>query len=157
MITILNIQNDAYKMSGSYAFVYVTTIIVYFQIIRFWRQTSGWGDKNFEKGKEMYFSELKNYVVLVKGIPENINSEVGSLEIQRILKRCYGSELIDFKICGEYTELYKLGKSWLDLQKSYKFVHSHEKLLRLYEQEQQMKLQTSVNTRKKHKSLKEQV
>jgi hypothetical protein len=38
---------------------------------------------------DMYFSELKNYVVLVKGIPENINPEIGSLEIKRILSRTY--------------------------------------------------------------------
>ena len=63
----------------------------------------------------MYFSELKNYVVLVKGIPENINPEIGSLEIKRILSRTYMNQLIDFKIVGEYKEVYKLGLKWKDL------------------------------------------
>ena len=58
---------------------------------------------------DMYFSELKNYVVLVKGIPENIHPEFGSLEIKRILSRTYMNQLIDFKIVGEYKEVYKLG------------------------------------------------
>jgi hypothetical protein len=35
----------------------------------------------------MYFSELKNYVVLIKGIPETIDPVKGSLEIKRILTR----------------------------------------------------------------------
>ena len=38
---------------------------------------------------DMYFSELKNYVVYVTGIPKNLDPEWGSIEIKRILKRTY--------------------------------------------------------------------
>lgn len=120
MITILNIQTDKFKLCGSYGFVILTSIIAYIQIFRFWRQTSIWGEKNFEKGLDMYFSELKNYVVLIKGIPETIDPIKGSLEIKRILTRpqpsstqneqfSYQNQLVDFKIVGENYEVNKLG------------------------------------------------
>jgi hypothetical protein len=37
----------------------------------------------------MYFSEIKNYVVFVTGIPTNIDPEKGNTEIKRILRRSY--------------------------------------------------------------------
>ena len=86
----------------------------------------------------MYFSELKNYVVLVKGIPENIPPEQGSIEIKRILSRTYLNQLVDFKIVGEYKELYKLGLEWKTLCEQLKFSKKKEKLLKLYERELKM-------------------
>ncbi len=56
MITILNIQSDEKKLAYSYAFVTVVSCIVYFQIFKFWRDTSVWNDINFERGEDMYFS-----------------------------------------------------------------------------------------------------
>jgi hypothetical protein len=37
MITMLNIQTDQLKLLGCYGFIYITTIVVYIQIFRFWR------------------------------------------------------------------------------------------------------------------------
>lgn len=37
MITMLNIQTDELKLLGSYSFIYLTTVVVYIQIFRFWR------------------------------------------------------------------------------------------------------------------------
>jgi hypothetical protein len=56
MITILNIQSDERKLAYSYAFVTLVSCIVYFQIFKFWRDTSVWNDINFERGEDMYFS-----------------------------------------------------------------------------------------------------
>ena len=84
----------------------------------------------------MYFSELKNYVVLVKGIPENIPPEQGSIEIKRILSRTYLNQLVDFKIVGEYKEVYKLALEWKTLCEQLKLSKKKEKFLKMYEKEQ---------------------
>ena len=81
-------------------------------MFKFWRETSSWADINFEKGMDIYYSELRNYVVLVRGIPRNLNPDSESTAIKRILKRTYQNQLIDFKIVGEYSELNRLGEKW---------------------------------------------
>ena len=115
MITILNIQSDEKKLAYSYAFVTVVSCVVYFQIFKFWRDTSVWNDINFERGEDMYFSQLQNHVVFIRGIPKNINPVTGSDEIKRILKRTFQNQLIDFKIVGQHNDLYILGQLWQEL------------------------------------------
>ena len=112
MITILNIQRDDSKLLLSYAFVYLTTFIAYFFTFRFWRQTTVWRHHSVEKGEDAHYSVLKNFVVLVRGIPQNLDPECESTAIKRILTRTYMDQLIDFKIVGQYAELHLLGTRW---------------------------------------------
>ena len=62
MLTILNIQSDKSKLIISYLSIFAITFIVYIQIFKLWRTTSAWGDMNFDRGQDLYFSEMKNYM-----------------------------------------------------------------------------------------------
>jgi hypothetical protein len=115
MLTMLNIQSDKQKLLISYFSIYLTTMICYVIQFKFWRTTSVWGDINFEKGMDAYFSELKNYVVMVRGIPKNLHPEIASVELKRTLQKTYKDQLVDFKIVGEYKELHMLGRRWKSL------------------------------------------
>lgn len=99
---MLNIQSDKGKLLVSYFSVFVTSLICYAVQFKFWRKTSVWGDLNFEKGMDAYFSELKNYVVMVRGIPKNLDPQIASVELKRTLQKTYGDQLVEFKIVGEY-------------------------------------------------------
>jgi hypothetical protein len=93
------------KLPYCFGFVFLTTIIKYISIFKLWRDTSVWSEQNFEdledkNNDNFYFSELKDYVVLVKGIPENAHAENSSEEIKKILRETYLNQLVDFKIVG---------------------------------------------------------
>jgi hypothetical protein len=133
MLTILNIQSDKSKLIISYLSIFAITFIVYIQIFKLWRTTSVWGDMNFDRGQDLYFSEMKNYVVLVRGIPTNLNPEVASVEIKNVLQETYGSLLIDFKIVGDYRELHMQGRRWSDLCDQLKLSRKRANVLKLDE------------------------
>lgn len=48
-----------------------------------------WRHHSVEKGEDAHYSVLKNFVVLVRGIPKNLDPECESTAIKRILTRTY--------------------------------------------------------------------
>jgi hypothetical protein len=57
----------------------------YIMIFRFWRTTSLWHDRSFDKSEDLLSHGVRKNVVFVKNIPKFIDPLVGSVEIRKIL------------------------------------------------------------------------
>jgi len=112
MFTILNVQSEEMKMTVAFCFVILTSLIVYLQVFKFWRETYVWKEKNFEIGKDAAFSNLHKYCLLIRGVPSSLEPEKTSQEIERIIQRTYSDRLVAFKVVGDYNTLHALGTAF---------------------------------------------
>lgn len=109
IFTILNIQNDGSRLTISYFFVLLIAIIVYIQIFKFWRSAHLLKNTHYEKGDDLFYKTIPDYCLKVTGIPVSLQPDQAEKEIKQLLKPLIGDALVQFKIVGEFTQLWTLG------------------------------------------------
>lgn len=109
-VTVVNALGSDSKVWVAFVFVYVNSAAAYLMIYLFWRTTQRFSFYNYKSSTNFTKTDISLHTLLIRNIPRNIDPQLASAELLKVLQGTYFENILKVRVTGDYNDLQKEAK-----------------------------------------------